>query len=129
MSTDHPGVCDAYAPPTDNPEDSGFCARCGMFDWRHADAVATALREVLAVFSRAHPTGEPQTTIGYVAQHPIHPDDYQRWQRALGGRPEPPKCPRCKGHGIVPDWTNWDSYHGEPKPKPCPDCTPKEPTP
>lgn len=37
--------------------------------------------------------------------------------------PEPAVCPRCKGHGKVPDWANFDPYHGEPKPKPCPDCT------
>jgi hypothetical protein len=42
---------------------------------------------------------------------------------ALTGPPaEPPRCARCKGRGVVPDWTNWDAYHGEPKPKPCPDC-------
>jgi hypothetical protein len=48
------------------------------------------------------------------------------------GMPDPPPtpvvCPRCKGHGKVPDWTNFDQYHGEPKPKPCPDCTSKEPS-
>lgn len=49
--------------------------------------------------------------------------------RALGEQLPPPKCPRCKGHGKVPDWTNWDAYHGEPKPKPCPDCITQEPTP
>lgn len=37
--------------------------------------------------------------------------------------PEPAVCPRCKGHGKVPDWSNFDQYHGEPKPKPCPNCT------
>lgn len=35
----------------------------------------------------------------------------------------PPICGRCRDLGVVPDWTNWDHYHGEPKPKPCPDCT------
>lgn len=33
------------------------------------------------------------------------------------------RCARCHGQGYVPDFTNWDDYHGEPKPKPCPDCT------
>jgi hypothetical protein len=28
------GVCNAYRPPT-TPEDSGLCARCGMYDYRH----------------------------------------------------------------------------------------------
>jgi hypothetical protein len=47
--------------------------------------------------------------------------------KALPGRPEQETCPRCKGHGKVPDWSNWDEYHGEPKPKPCPGCTPAVP--
>lgn len=47
---------------------------------------------------------------------------------ALGEQPQPPKCPRCKGHGVVPDWSNWNEAYGEPRPKPCPDCTPKEPS-
>jgi hypothetical protein len=37
--------------------------------------------------------------------------------------PKPPlACPRCQDRKIVPDWSNWDAHHGEPKPKPCPDC-------
>lgn len=32
-------VCHAYVPPTDKPDDSGYCARCGMFDWRHREPV------------------------------------------------------------------------------------------
>lgn len=39
---------------------------------------------------------------------------------------QPDKCQRCRGLGKVPDWSNWDDYHGEPKPKPCPDCTPQD---
>ena len=37
-------------------------------------------------------------------------------------------CTKCRGRGFVPDWGSWDAYHGEPKPKPCPDCQPKEKT-
>ncbi|WP_442803457.1 PDC sensor domain-containing protein [Streptomyces pseudogriseolus] len=33
MQQDH-AVCHAYEPPT-TAEDSGLCARCGMFDHRH----------------------------------------------------------------------------------------------
>lgn len=29
-----PTACDAYQPPTE-PADSGFCARCGMYDYKH----------------------------------------------------------------------------------------------
>lgn len=42
--------------------------------------------------------------------------------------PPPVRCARCKDRGVVPDWTNWDAYHGEPKPKPCPDCQTEENT-
>ncbi len=42
--------------------------------------------------------------------------------RALDGPPPPPHCSRCRDQKIVPDWSNWDAYHGEPKPKPCPAC-------
>jgi hypothetical protein len=45
------------------------------------------------------------------------------WTAPAEDEPTPPACQRCKGRGVVPDWTNWDAYHGEPKPKPCPDCT------
>lgn len=46
-------------------------------------------------------------------------------RREIGSKeatPPAPKCARCRGQRIVPDFTNWDEYHGEPKPKPCPDC-------
>ncbi|MFE4579374.1 hypothetical protein [Streptomyces chartreusis] len=36
--------------------------------------------------------------------------------------PSPP-CRRCRGRGVLPDFTQWDSYHREPKPVPCPECT------
>jgi len=32
-------------------------------------------------------------------------------------------CDRCKDRGYVPDWANWNTYYGEPNPKPCPECT------
>ena len=45
-------VCRVYAPPTGRPEDSGFCARCGMYDWRHTrpapDGIAVWLLDRLA---------------------------------------------------------------------------------
>jgi hypothetical protein len=28
-------ACAAYVPPAGRPEDSGCCARCGMYDWKH----------------------------------------------------------------------------------------------
>lgn len=43
--------------------------------------------------------------------------------------PEPGKCPRCRGLRQVPDWSNWNQEYGEPRPKPCPDCTPDQPPP
>ncbi|MER6616313.1 hypothetical protein [Streptomyces xantholiticus] len=36
--------------------------------------------------------------------------------------PEPP-CKRCRGSKVVPDFKQWDKYHGEPKPVPCPECS------
>lgn len=36
---------------------------------------------------------------------------------------EMPKCMRCFDRGVVPDFQNWDTYHGEPNPKPCPECS------
>jgi hypothetical protein len=67
----------------------------------------------------------------------LRAEDPQRWSYgalagAVGCSPElirviltgdPRKrCKRCKGLGVIPDFTKWDDYHGEPKPKPCPDC-------
>jgi hypothetical protein len=31
-----PTACDAYQPPT-TPADSGLCARCGMYDYKHQE--------------------------------------------------------------------------------------------
>jgi len=31
-------------------------------------------------------------------------------------------CQTCRGRRVVPDWKNWNHAHGEPRPKPCPDC-------
>ena len=36
------------------------------------------------------------------------------------------KCKRCRDTGRVPNWQDWDEYHGEPRPKPCLECTSKE---
>jgi hypothetical protein len=35
---------------------------------------------------------------------------------------QPAPCPRCKGHGIVPDWKVRDESWGGPTTTPCPDC-------
>lgn len=43
--------------------------------------------------------------------------------------PPPVRCGRCRDCGYVPNWQDWDAYHGEPKPKPCPDCQTTEFTP
>ena len=41
--------------------------------------------------------------------------------------PPPPACPRCHGHGKIPDWSQGlDPYYGEPKAKPCPECSTEE---
>lgn len=80
-------VCDVYQPPT-TAEDSGLCARCGMYDYRHAapaeqqqDHLAGVLAEILLAF---HPVSSHNgVRIGWTAPHPIHPDDYQRWTAAL----------------------------------------------
>ncbi len=41
--------------------------------------------------------------------------------------PQPPQpsatCGTCKGHGYVPDWSNFNPEFGEPRPKPCPTCS------
>lgn len=37
-------------------------------------------------------------------------------------QPSAPRCRRCGGRRVVPDFTNPNAY-GEPSPKPCPDCT------
>jgi hypothetical protein len=46
---DEAPVCHAYIPPTGKPEDSGYCARCGMFDWQHTgpapDDIAAWLKD------------------------------------------------------------------------------------
>jgi hypothetical protein len=34
-----------------------------------------------------------------------------------------PPCQWCRGTRVVPDFKQWDYYHGEPKPMPCPECT------
>lgn len=31
-------------------------------------------------------------------------------------------CARCHDSRKVPDWRNWNSEYGEPRPKPCPEC-------
>ena len=36
-----PAACGAYQPPAD-PADSGLCARCGMYDYRHATQATEA---------------------------------------------------------------------------------------
>lgn len=41
--------------------------------------------------------------------------------------PTPPvRCQTCKDRGVVPNWQDWNHDHGEPRPKPCPDCKPKQ---
>lgn len=42
--------------------------------------------------------------------------------KALCPKCRPDKCKRCFGRKIVPDFKQWDSYHGEPAPVPCPNC-------
>ncbi|MFD6035271.1 hypothetical protein ACFWHF_12125 [Streptomyces griseoincarnatus] len=39
-----PPVCSAYQPPQAR-EDSGYCARCGMYDWRHTSQPAAGARQ------------------------------------------------------------------------------------
>jgi hypothetical protein len=57
-------VCDTYAPPTGKPESSGYCARCGMYDWRHAGPVsAGAARQVIADALRNLAPGHPAVRI------------------------------------------------------------------
>lgn len=88
------------------------------------DKARAVLREVLAVFATVtSPTsGVP---MGYQAP-PIHPDDMDRWRAVLDPAAEKPKCGQCMGRGIVPNWQDWNHEYGEPRPKPCPDCRPKE---
>ncbi|NUS74917.1 MAG: hypothetical protein HOV70_01785 [Streptomyces sp.] len=40
-------ACRVYVPPT-GAEDSGYCARCGMFDWRHTGTLPSRLAWRLA---------------------------------------------------------------------------------
>lgn len=91
-----------------------------------ADRLAAALREVLDAFTTAR--RDDGVIAGHFLEGAIHPDDMARWRNVLDPQPEKPKCARCKGRGYVPDWQDWDAYHGEPKPKPCPDCRTKEPS-
>ena len=104
-----PIACDAYKPPTE-PADSGLCARCGMFDYRHGakeradrleqqrNDVAQALREVLAGF-REIPVPWGGDAVGYEAPHPIHPSNANRWRKVLDGLPvncqKPGGCADC----------------------------------
>jgi hypothetical protein len=39
-----PSVCHAYQPPSVR-ENSGYCARCGMYDWRHTSQPAAGARQ------------------------------------------------------------------------------------
>jgi hypothetical protein len=113
-------ACAAYQPPN-TPQDSGLCARCGMYDYKHTrqaadelgidpvdpvdqyrririelehwqtvivpdikkqrDQLAAALSEILLAFSPV--SSHNGVRIGWTAQHPIHPDDYDRWTAAL----------------------------------------------
>jgi hypothetical protein len=34
----------------------------------------------------------------------------------------PPACAKCRDRSYVPDWSNWNTEYGEPRPKPCPEC-------
>lgn len=53
-------------------------------------------------------------------------DALQPWVRerlAAALDPPPPTCPRCHGHGKIPDWSQGlDPVYGEPQAKACPDC-------
>ena len=46
-----------------------------------ADQLAAVLAEILQAFSPV--SSHTGTRIGWTAQHPIHPDDYDRWTAAL----------------------------------------------
>lgn len=75
----------------------------------------TTLTKVLTVFSRVTPTGHPDTTLGYIAQHPIAPADMDRWRTALtqptercarsapeqhGNPSVQGRCPACGSAGL-----------------------------
>lgn len=63
----------------------------------------------------------------FAASDALQPWVRQRLVDALD--PPPPPCPRCHGHGKIPDWSQGlDPVYGEPKGKPCPDCQAPLPT-
>jgi hypothetical protein len=64
-------TCDAYAPPTGKPEDSGFCDRCGMHDWRHA---APAVQPGTCDASTPSAVGDPlgPCVLRYGHDGPVH---------------------------------------------------------
>jgi len=49
-----------------------------------ADQLAAVLAEVLQAFSPV--SSHNGIRIGWTAQHPIHPDDYDRWNAVLNGK-------------------------------------------
>ena len=51
------------------------------------DQLAAALAEILLVFSPV--SSHNGVRIGWTTQHPIHPDDYQRWTSALDSKEQP----------------------------------------
>lgn len=51
-----------------------------------------------------------------------HPDLVQLDVSFPPPKPPAPPCRHCRGRGVIPDFNQWDSYHGEPMPVPCPEC-------
>ncbi|MCI3277483.1 hypothetical protein [Streptomyces cylindrosporus] len=112
-----PPTCEAYRTPATAAE-TGLCARCGMYDYKHhvasssdeggvdraepaqrqRDALAQALREALAAFHEVK-TGLSGTVIVHEASYGIHPSNFNRWRAALDGVPvncaKPGGCCGC----------------------------------
>ncbi|MGW6790019.1 hypothetical protein [Streptomyces chartreusis] len=85
-------------------------AEAGTLTWRHI-----AREEDAEAFAESDPEKLRAELIQAIAVHVA-------WVEALDRRAEEAKCKSCHGRGYVPDFTNWDEHHGEPKAKPCPDC-------
>jgi hypothetical protein len=59
-ATPDPDPCDTYQPPT-TPEDSGYCAHCGMSDYKHRAGPAD--RRILAAFRPLFTPETPHTPV------------------------------------------------------------------
>ncbi|MFI5990232.1 hypothetical protein ACIBAC_00060 [Streptomyces sp. NPDC051362] len=68
-------------------------------------------------------TGTLHCQLDKIGTSDRHPDLVKLEVSFPPPKPPAPPCGECRGRGVIPDFSQWDSYHGEPKPIPCPKCT------